>query len=259
MATRIGPAMFDPPMKRFASELPHVNPVARRNLPTMPRRHVITDAQFDRLFALPTGEADLIQHYTLSPDDLAVIARRRRPHNRLGFALQLRALRYPGRLIRPSETVPMEVARFLGEQLDIDPAAISDYATRAQTRYDQLDTLREIYGFQGLAQPDHRALSQWLLPIAMTTVSAVSVAEALMVELRRRGIAAPGVTVIDRMVATAMLGAERKVAEQLTRDLSESQRVFLDALLDIHDETTISTLAWARQSPGAQAFGPWLG
>jgi len=220
----------------------------------MPRRHVITDAQFDRLLALPTGEADLIQHYTLSQEDLDVIARRRRPQNRLGFALQLCALRYPGRLIRPAETVPMEVARFLGEQLDIDPAAIGDYATRPQTRYDQLDTLRELFGFRGFTQPDHRALSQWLLPIAMVTVSAVSVAEALMVELRRQGIAAPGVTVIDRMVATAMLGAERKVAEQLTLGLSESQRGALDALLDIHAETAISTLAWARQSPGAPSF-----
>ena len=220
----------------------------------MPRRHVITDVQFDRLLALPTGEADLIRHYTLSPDDLAVIARRRRPHNRLGFALQLCALRYPGRLVRPGETVPMEVAWFLGEQLDIDPAAISDYAIRAQTRYEQLDTLREVFGFRGFTQPDHRALSQWLLPIAMTTASAVSVAEALMVELRRRGIAAPGLTVIDRMVATAMLGAERKVAEQLIRGLSESQRAALDALLEIRDKTAISTLAWARQSPGAPGF-----
>jgi hypothetical protein len=220
----------------------------------MPRRHVITDVQFDRLLALPTGEADLIRHYTLSPDDLAVIARRRRPHNRLGFALQLCALRYPGRLVRPGETVPMEVAWFLGEQLDIDPAAISDYAIRAQTRYEQLDTLCEVFGFRGFTQPDHRALSQWLLPIAMTTASAVSVAEALMVELRRRGIAAPGVTVIDRMVATAMLGAERKVAEQLIRGLSESQRAALDTLLEIRDETAISTLAWARQSPGAPGF-----
>jgi len=220
----------------------------------MPRRHVITDAQFDRLLALPTGEADLIRHYTLSQEDLDVIARRRRPQNRLGFALQLCALRYPGRLIRPGETVPMEVARFLGEQLDIDPAAIGDYATRSQTRYDQLDTLRELFGFRGFAQPDHRALSQWLLPIAMSTVNAVSVAEALMVELRRQGIAAPGVTVIDRMVATAMLGAERMVAEQLTRSLSESQRRSLDALLHIHDETAISALAWARQSPGAPSF-----
>jgi hypothetical protein len=221
----------------------------------MPRRHVITDAQFDRLLALPTGEADLIRHYTLSPSDLAVIAGRRRPHNRLGFALQLCALRYPGRLIRPGEMVPMEIVRFLGEQLDIDPAAISDYATRAQTRYDQLDTLREVFGFRGFTQPDHRALSQWLLPIAMTTVSAVSVAEALMVELRRQGIAAPGVSVIDRMVAKAMLGAERKVAEQLTRGLSESQCAVLDALLDIRADTAISTLAWARQPPGAPGFG----
>jgi TnpA family transposase len=62
----------------------------------MPRRRVLTPTQFDALLALPTREADLIRHYTLSPDDLAVIARRRRPYNRLGFALQLCALRYPG-------------------------------------------------------------------------------------------------------------------------------------------------------------------
>jgi TnpA family transposase len=182
----------------------------------MPRCRVLTETQFDALLALPTGEAGLIRHYTLSPDDLAVIARRRRPHNRLGFALQLCALRYPGRLIRTGEPVPMEVVRFLGEVLDIDPDAIGDYATRAPTRYDQLDRLREVFGFRSFTQPDHRELAQWMLPIAMTTVSAVSVAEELMVELRRQGIAAPGVTVIDRMVATAMLGAERKVAEQLT-------------------------------------------
>ena len=51
-----------------------------------------------------------------------------------------------------------------------------------------------------------------------------------------------------------MLGAERKVAEQLTRGLSESQRRALDALLEIRDGTAISTLAWARQSPGAPSF-----
>jgi TnpA family transposase len=220
----------------------------------MPRRRVLTPTQFDALLALPTREADLIRHYTLSPDDLAVIARRRRPYNRLGFALQLCALRYPGRLIRPGEQVPLEVVRFLGEQLDIDPEAIGDYAARAPTRYDQLDTLREVFGFRSFTQPDHRELSQWLVPIALTTVSAVSVAETLMVELRRRGIAAPGVSVIDRMVAAAMLGAERRVAEQLTRSLSGSQRTALDALLEIHPGTAISSMAWARQPPSAPGY-----
>ena len=77
----------------------------------MPRRRVLTEAQLNALFSLPTTEADLIRHYTLSPGDLAVIARRRGPHNRLGFALQLCALRHPGRLIRPGELVPLEVVR----------------------------------------------------------------------------------------------------------------------------------------------------
>lgn len=64
----------------------------------MPRRRVITDAQLEALLALPTTGPDLIRHYTLGPADLAVTARRRRPHNRLGFAIRLCALRFP----RPS-------------------------------------------------------------------------------------------------------------------------------------------------------------
>jgi TnpA family transposase len=217
----------------------------------MPRRRVLTEAQLNALFALPTTEADLIRHYTLSPGDLAVIARRRGPHNRLGFALQLCALRHPGRLIRPGELVPLEVVRFLGEQLDVDADALADYAARAPTRYDQLDVLRAVFGFRSFSQPDHRELSNWLLPIALTTVSGMTVAEALMVELRRRGVAAPGASVLERMVATALLRAERHVADQLTRGLSESQRAGLDALLEIHPDHPVSSLAWARQSPGA--------
>jgi hypothetical protein len=148
----------------------------------------------------------------------------------------------------------MEVVRFLADQLDVDPEAMGDYAARAPTRYDQLDALRQTFGFRSFCGPIQRQLSQWLVPIAMTTVSPVTVAEALMVELRRQGIAAPGVTVIDRMVAAAMLGAERKVAEQLTRGLSESQRKALDALLELRDESALSTLAWARQPPGSPGF-----
>ena len=42
-------------------------------------------------FSLPQREADLLRHYTLSEEDLWSIVARRRPRNRLGFALQLGA------------------------------------------------------------------------------------------------------------------------------------------------------------------------
>ena len=100
----------------------------------MPRRRAITDAQLETLLTLPTAEPDLIRHYTLSPADLAVIARRRRPHNRLGFAIQLCALRFPGRLLQPGEVVPREVLAFVADQLDLPPDVLVDYAARPQTR-----------------------------------------------------------------------------------------------------------------------------
>ena len=45
-------------------------------------------------FDLPTDEAALLRHYTLSDDDIEQIRVRRGGHNRLGFALQLCAFRY---------------------------------------------------------------------------------------------------------------------------------------------------------------------
>jgi TnpA family transposase len=77
----------------------------------MPRRRALTEAQLETLFALPTTEADLALHWTLSPADHAAIQGRRGDHNRLGFTLQLCALRYPGRLLRPGETIPPPAER----------------------------------------------------------------------------------------------------------------------------------------------------
>ncbi|MCB1258751.1 MAG: DUF4158 domain-containing protein, partial [Microthrixaceae bacterium] len=51
----------------------------------MPRRVTLTDRQKDALLRLPTSQADLLRHYTLSDEDLGHIRQRRRAHNRFGF------------------------------------------------------------------------------------------------------------------------------------------------------------------------------
>jgi hypothetical protein len=220
----------------------------------MPRRRALTDAQLEMLLALPLTEADLIRHWTLSPAEIAAIQRRRRDRNRLGFALQLCALRYPGRLLRPGELVPPPALRYVAHQLDADPDALGAYAARFQTRYEQLEALRETFGFTTLERPQRRELLAWLLPVALATASAPAIAATLMDELRRRQIIVPGPSVIERMVATAVLLAERRVAVRLTRDLSAEQAAALDALLRIKDGTPTSALAWARQPPGHRAL-----
>ncbi len=188
----------------------------------MPRRHALTEAQLDSLLALPAAEADLIRHWTLLPADLPAIERRRGEHNQLGYALQLCAFRYPGRLLRPGEAIPEAVLHFVAGQLRISADALVAYAVRPQTRREQLNGLRDTFGFRMYAPGHGRALLTWLLPVALATTSAFNVAVALMDELRRRQIVAPGPSVIERLIAAVLVVAERHVAGQLTRNLSPS-------------------------------------
>jgi TnpA family transposase len=207
----------------------------------------LTTAQLDELFTLPTEKATLVRYWTLTDIDLAAIHQRRRDRNRLGFALQLCALRYPGRLLRPGELVPAPALRFVADQVDIPPEALAVYAARFQTRYAQLDALRADFGFVGFTPEHRREILAWLLPVALTTTGATTIAATLMDELRRRRLIAPGRSLVDRLVSAAMASAEQQVAHQLTRGLFSGQAEALDALLTTKEGTSLSRLAWARQ------------
>ena len=62
----------------------------------MSRRSVLSATERASLLALPDTQNDLIRHYTFNESDLALIRQRRGDANRLGFAVQLCLLRYPG-------------------------------------------------------------------------------------------------------------------------------------------------------------------
>lgn len=216
----------------------------------MPRRSVLTEAQRADLLALPEDEAALVRHWTLNAEDLCIIVSCRRPHNRLGFAIQLCGLRYPGRLLRPGEVIRHVPLAFVGEQLGILPEVLAEYAARGPTRYEQFDTLRDVFGFQPFSRPARAELQAWLLPPALTTANGAALARLPLDELRRRRIIVPGITPVERMVGKALLDAERHVGDLLTRNLTGTRRGKLDALLNRHDRAPASVLAWVRQPPG---------
>lgn len=71
----------------------------------MARRRLLSDDAWAQLLAPPTDERAIVRHYTLSPEDLALIAEKRTDATRLGFALMFCYLRYPGR-VRPAKNLP---------------------------------------------------------------------------------------------------------------------------------------------------------
>src|SRR5690348_11220667 len=108
----------------------------------MAHRTILTNRQRAALFDLPTDEAAHLQFYVLGEHDLSLIGRRRRPWNRLGFALQLCGFRYPGRLIQPGAAVPGTMLAFIGAQLGFTAEELAGYGTRRETRYEHSAALR---------------------------------------------------------------------------------------------------------------------
>ena len=114
----------------------------------MSRRSIWSARQRAALFDLPTDEAALLRHYTLSDDDIEQIRVRRGEHNRLGFALQLCAFRYPGRILVAGEAIPLNVLRFIAAQLGRRAADLDGYAVREETRREHLAEIRLSYGYR---------------------------------------------------------------------------------------------------------------
>ncbi|MFH3360241.1 Tn3 family transposase [Escherichia coli] len=191
----------------------------------MSRRHIFTERQRAALFDLPTDELSLLKFYTLGDDDLENIRQRRRPENRIGFALQLCALRYPGRALAPGEMIPREVLSFVGAQLGVPADALLTYATRRQTRQQHMDTLREIYGYKTFTGRGARDLREWTFGQAEDARSNEDLAHRFIVRCRETSTILPAVSTIERLCADALVAAERRIetriAENLTADVRD--------------------------------------
>jgi TnpA family transposase len=97
--------------------------------------------------------------------------------------------------------VPAKALRFVADQVDITPEALAAYAARFQTRYEQLDALRADFGFVGFTPEHRREILGWLLPVALTTTSAATIAATLMDEMRRHRLIVPSRSLVDRLVS----------------------------------------------------------
>ena len=87
----------------------------------MPPRHILSPQSRAALFDPPTEPAAIVRHYTFSPEDLALIRQRRRAANRLGFAVHLAYLRFPGRVLGAEEAPPADMLAFIASQIECEP------------------------------------------------------------------------------------------------------------------------------------------
>jgi Domain of unknown function (DUF4158) len=216
----------------------------------MPLKAVLSPDHLAALTALPSAEHDLRLHYTLSENDLSVIRSKRGRHNRLGFAIQLCYLRFPGQAITLEAEPPTELLAHVAQQIQVDPDAWTEYAARDETRREHAIELQSIFGYRPFTIAEYRGLRGWLTDLALQTNKASVLAEELIESLRRQRIIVPAVTMIDRLCAEALARGGRLLYQRLTQSLDGDCCTKLDALLLPREDLRTVVLTWLRRPPG---------
>ncbi len=215
----------------------------------MPRRSILSAAERESLLALPDTNDELIRHYTFSESDLSIINQRRGPANRLGFAVQLCYLRFPGIILGVDEAPFPSLLKLVADQLRVAPDTWETYGQREQTRRNHLVELQTAFGFQIFAIGHYQQAVRTLTELAMQTDKGIVLASALIEHLRQKSIVLSACNVIERICAEAITRANRRLYAALSDPLSEEHRQRLNDLLKRRDNGRATKLAWLRQSP----------
>lgn len=108
-------------------------------------RALLTDAQRTFFYEIPRqmDERELIRCYTLSDEELQIVNQQRGDYKRLGFAIQISYLRFPGRPLSAKENIPQYLVKFLAKQIGVASREVQNYArTRDTTRREHVNKIR---------------------------------------------------------------------------------------------------------------------
>ena len=210
----------------------------------------LNDTERERLRGFPTEipSEDLIGYFTLSERDQLLVRGQRRAHNRLGFALQVCALRYLGFVPAKLHSAPPAAIGHLAKQLGVAPRCLAKYGERSQTRTGHLQEVLAHLGFRKARPSDLRTLKTWLVDRGLEHDRPSLLFQLACEKLRTDKVVRPGLTCLERMVIAAQQQAQHETFRILTPLLSDDTKTLLDGLLVPDASRGGTALTWLRRA-----------
>ncbi len=218
----------------------------------MALRKILSEKEKENLIESPSLKEDIIRWYTLTESDLIIIEQNcRGTPNKLGFAIQLCYLRFPGKVLKSNEAPDSLLLQYVCEQLKINPSVWEKYAIRDVTRREHIVLIRKFFGFKTYSEFEQEASLKYIHDKALQTDRAIIIAEEFVTYLRTSKIQLPSINTIERLCSEALINAEKQIHDTLSSVLSNHQKQLLDTLLNLQEKSSISQLNWLKQSPQA--------
>ncbi len=215
-------------------------------------RELLTTEQ--RKILMEMSEDDLIGGtcYTFSNQDLEIINKRRREENRLGFAMQLAVLRYPGWSYTHVKDIPDSVKQYIAKQINADHSSLRLYPQRENTLWDHLKEIRNEYGFITFTLKEYRMIFKHIYQLALENGDAIHLLHESIDFLRKNKVILPAITTLERMVWEARAMAERKIFNTVSQSLSDHQKEKLEEIITSQhqSESNKTILGWLKEPHG---------
>jgi hypothetical protein len=209
----------------------------------------LTDSERARLNGFPAEVpySDLVAYFTLTASDRRQVPKTSSAVNRMGFALQLGALRYLGFCPKDVGNAPRPVITFVAEQLGTAPLDLAEYGQRSQTRSDHGVLAQSHLGFRCPKDEEIDDLGSWLVARALEHDRPMLLLELACERLRSARLYRPDLQLLERLVVSARQEARRETYRLLQPLLAGDRKTALDSLLVSDEETGRTPLAWLRQ------------
>lgn len=186
----------------------------------------------------------------LSDTDVVRVRQRRRPQNRLGFAVQLVTVRMLGRFLHDSLEVPTETVERLAGQVDVgDPSCLKQYAQRLPTQHEHAREITAAYGYRRFEDADAQAEFRAFLAARawMSTEGPRKLFERAAAWLLRHKVLLPGVTRLAKRVAEVRDEQSQRLYTAVGALVSPTRAGELEQLVQTADGARLSELERLRR------------
>jgi len=209
-------------------------------------------------YTVDPNEIQLTQFFHLDDTDFALINKRRREYNRLGFALQLTTVRFLGTFLPDPLDVPQNAIQFIAFQLAIaNTDCIGNYRIRRATGVAHRTEIQRQYGYQDFHSPPWRfRLSRLLYSRAWISNERPSllfdIGTAWLIQHK---VLLPGATVLQRLIIDIRERASNQLWSRLALLPTREQKANLEALLVVSQGQRASPFDRYRKGP-VRVSGP---
>ena len=201
-------------------------------------------------FAEDPSPGELERFFRLDEQGWALLATKRRDHNRLGFAVQWGTVRMLGRFLADPTDVPATAVGFVAEQLGIaEPSCIAGYGQREPTQHEHAREIRRECGYREFASGETELRAFVAARAWATDEGPRTLFDRAVLWLVEQRVLLPGVTVLGRLVGEVRAAEHERLWTTLADAASPELRRELEGLLNVPPGSRTSTLDRWRSAP----------